>query len=564
MSTKYIFYLIFLISLVLSGCASFGSLTGGPIDRDPPELIPERSEPNFQTRFNKKTIILEFNEFIQVRNPVNEVVVSPPLSYLPQVKARAQKLIFEFNEKEILKPNATYSINFGEAISDFTEGNKLENFKFVFSTGDQIDTMKISGKVINAFSGAPEEEILVMLYNNLADSAVVKEKPFYYSRTNKSGEYSIENIRTDTFRMLALKDLNKNIIYNPPGEWIGFAENFIVFDTIESQKLDLVIAPPSVKRRVTERKQELAGRLNVLLNEKPDSILPHSIIPPDVKGQMTLRKDTLIYWYTEAPDSFQIAFSFDTIMVKSNLFTGKKPAKLSYDKSLLPRDIGVFEKFNVYFPHVIVDIMIDSIRFSYDSLKNEVAFDVNADTYGQLSFEAEWPEDKEITIMALPGSFTDVYGNINDTLTIKFKTLSESKFGEIVLDIKSLDSTMQYILELMEGDKFFHRKIIADVPEFQWVLLRQRPGTYSVVISEDANRNGKLDPADYWKQTQPEKRKKFDLENLKENWTLETELLWVAPEIIEEDEEEDINLDADSANEKNEDEEEDDDDKRNE
>ena len=139
----------------------------------------------------------------------------------------AQKTI-EFAEDEILKENATYQINFGNAVKDFSVGNIFENYVFVFSTGPVIDSLSVSGKVIDELTGEPVKDVLVMLYENLADSALILDKPFYFSKTTDDGSFQLNNLRADTFQLFGLKDENVSYTYDLPEERVAFYNKHII------------------------------------------------------------------------------------------------------------------------------------------------------------------------------------------------------------------------------------------------------------------------------------------------------------------------------------------------
>ena len=132
---------------------------------------------------------------------------------VPTVTTKLKKLRFEFAEEEVLKEDATYSINFGDAVKDLTEGNPVPNFKFVFSTGDFIDSLKMEGTIVDALTGKPVEDVLYMLYKNLADSVVQTEKPFYFGKSDKTGTFTIENIKAGQYKAFALEDQDVNYLY---------------------------------------------------------------------------------------------------------------------------------------------------------------------------------------------------------------------------------------------------------------------------------------------------------------------------------------------------------------
>ena len=188
--------------LLFGSCHNQIQLTGGPKDEAPPVLDTTLSTPNNQVRFDKQEITLYFDEYVSVRDPIKQILVTPPLIYAPQVTERLERITFEFDDKEVLKENATYVINFGESIIDYNESNKLENFTMVFSTGDYIDSLSIRGNVIDSKTQQASPEYLVMLYESVYDSVVYKEKPFYFARTDMEGQFEINNLRADTFLSL--------------------------------------------------------------------------------------------------------------------------------------------------------------------------------------------------------------------------------------------------------------------------------------------------------------------------------------------------------------------------
>ncbi len=222
--TKYIVYSILVI---IYGCAKIGSPTGGPKDETPPEVV--ASEPgNYSTEFTGKKIEIKFNEFIQLKNIYNELLISPPLEERPVTKLKGKGLVIDLNNE--LRDNTTYTLYFGNAIADNNEGNILPDFEFVVSTGSYVDSMSVTGKLVNAFNLKPEDEpVYIMLYENLNDSAPYLEIPAYVGRTKKDGTFAVNNIKTDTFKVFALKDGNSNLLFDAGNEKIAFIDtSFII------------------------------------------------------------------------------------------------------------------------------------------------------------------------------------------------------------------------------------------------------------------------------------------------------------------------------------------------
>ena len=227
---KHIIYLISIsLFLLIMGCAKQGSPQGGPKDEDPPavlECIPE----NYSTHFSENKIKIEFDEFVQLQNITQQLLVSPPLKNQPIVKLKGKSIEIEF--EDTLKRNTTYTFNFGNAIVDNHEGNPIVNYEYVFSTGNYIDSMAVRGKLANSFNlKPPTDPFYVMLYENLSDSAPILEFPSYIHRTNKEGFYSINNVKNDTFRVFALKDANNNMLFDLPNESIGFYDTTLILSS---------------------------------------------------------------------------------------------------------------------------------------------------------------------------------------------------------------------------------------------------------------------------------------------------------------------------------------------
>jgi uncharacterized protein (DUF2141 family) len=172
---------------------------------------------------------MTFDEFVTIKNLNNELIVSPPLKERPTMKMHGKTFILNLNNK--LRDSITYTFNFGSAITDFHEGNVLLNYEFIVSTGDFLDSLSASGKVLQAADLQPSKDpVLVMMYNNLNDSAPLLEMPLYLGKTGKEGNFNINNIKTGTYRIFALKDVNRNMIYDLPDEWVAFSDSAFVFD----------------------------------------------------------------------------------------------------------------------------------------------------------------------------------------------------------------------------------------------------------------------------------------------------------------------------------------------
>ena len=224
--------------ILFSRCArEMTTLTGGPRDTIPPVLV-ESEPPNYSVEFDSKEIEIEFNEFIQLEEMEQQFLSSPPFEEDPEIKMKGKGIEIELQEP--LEDSTTYTLNFGNAIVDYTEGNPIRNFKYVFSTGKSLDSMRVEGRAYDAFNLKARENVLVMLYDELNDSVPYKRIPDYVSRTDEQGYYSISNIRQDTFKVFALDDLNNNYLYDSREEQIGFVDSLAIFEKQMIEQYDTI------------------------------------------------------------------------------------------------------------------------------------------------------------------------------------------------------------------------------------------------------------------------------------------------------------------------------------
>jgi hypothetical protein len=230
-SKTLFFNIILLLILFTIRCASPGAISGGPKDEEPPVLV--KSVPkDYATNFKGKKIRIDFDEFIQLKDVSQQFNVSPPLKKKPKVWLKNKSVVVEYSDT--LKDSTTYTLSFGNSIVDNNEGNVLANFEFVFSTGAFIDSLGIRGGIVDAFSLNPDKDpLLLMLYSNLADSAPFKEVPLFTGRSDKDGNFAINNVKPGTYRLYGIKDKNFNYKYDPGSEPIAFFDTLVQLDTFK-------------------------------------------------------------------------------------------------------------------------------------------------------------------------------------------------------------------------------------------------------------------------------------------------------------------------------------------
>ncbi|MEE4177679.1 MAG: Ig-like domain-containing protein [Bacteroides sp.] len=260
-------FLIILTGLFFFACANVVSPAGGPTDETPPMVV--RSTPsNFSPNFQGGEIRIYFDEFIQLKEINQNLLVSPPLENQPEVRIKGRSVILELNEE--LRANTTYNFFFGDAISDITESNPIPNFQFVVSTGPFVDSLSVMGQVADAFSLEPSEGIYVMLYENVYDSVPYLERPVYLSKTNKEGFFEITNMRDGQYMMFALEDLNSNFLFDLPNERIAFLDSLVTPEFIEPSSG----APEPGGEREPSEPEGRPGTETIAAGEQADVMIP--------------------------------------------------------------------------------------------------------------------------------------------------------------------------------------------------------------------------------------------------------------------------------------------------
>ena len=312
--------------LIVYACASTGTPDGGPYDETPPKFVRATPEPN-ATGNTRKKISIEFDEFIKIENAAEKVIISPPQTEMPEVKASGKKVLVEFFDT--LRNNTTYTIDFGDAIVDNNEGNPMGNFAYAFSTGETIDTMEVSGTVLNAQDLEPIKGIQVGLHKNLNDTAFTKLPFDRISRTDSRGHFSIKGVATGKYRIYALKDGNQNYLFDSKTEIIAYSDSIIIpsmepatrqdttWNAIDTLKIDTIktihythFMPDNLVLRafkeentmqyLAKSEREQLNRFSLYFSAKADTL-------PTIKGldfdekdafiiEPSIKNDTIRYW----------------------------------------------------------------------------------------------------------------------------------------------------------------------------------------------------------------------------------------------------------------------------
>ena len=298
---KYIFRLLFLFSLLITvSCAKRGNITGGDKDTIAPVLTASFPK-NLSTNFTAKEIVLNFDEYVKMKNVNKQLIVSPPLKYPPEILPMNASKKITIKIKDTLQPNTTYSLNFGQSIEDKNEGNPYSQFKYVFSTGSYIDSLKLNVKVKDALEKKTDNFVSVMLYEineKYTDSTIYKETPNYITNTLDSLKIvTLDNIKAGKYLLIALKD-NGNNKYNPKSDKIGFQKDYITIpnDTI----FEVELFKEVLDFKALKPSQASGNRILVGYEGKPKgvkvSVKNGETEIPSIVTQFP-KKDSLQVWY---------------------------------------------------------------------------------------------------------------------------------------------------------------------------------------------------------------------------------------------------------------------------
>jgi len=268
-----VIYLVSVSTLLLIGCAKIVAPTGGPKDEQHP-LIVESNPPSHTTNFDKNQISITFDEFIQLKDLNQNLIISPPVEEKPMIRVKGKALNIRFYGE--LQDSTTYNIYFGSSVQDFNEGNPIENFQYVLSTGENIDSLSVEGVVLNAFNLLPEEGVFVMLYKEKEDSVPIKQIPNYISKTDKDGYFRINNISHNQYKIFCLRDANRNYLFDKPNEDIAFIDSLIQFELVSHEHVDTFYVSDSLHIHENNDAGENEKMIDTIITEIHDFYPVHN------------------------------------------------------------------------------------------------------------------------------------------------------------------------------------------------------------------------------------------------------------------------------------------------
>ena len=540
------FRVLLVLFLFFQACANIISPTGGEQDITPPMVISSEPE-NFSPNFASKRITITFDEFFQLGDVFSEVLISPPLKHDPKIQIRKKTLSITLYDT--LLPNTTYSINFGDAISDITESNILENYQYVFSTGTYVDSLSISGLAKYAFTHEAEKGILIMLYNDHADSVVQTSKPYYFTRTDEDGQFRISHIRGGVYKLFALKDQNLNFLFDLPNEDIAFPDNLIKISDKESDStIQLYLFQEDKgKQIILKHDAKTFAKIRLRFSRKADSI---KLMPLSYDGyfECITQTDTIHCWlddiYLESLD-LQVSNNteiLDTLTLnipsipRDSVLSAKLFIKPPWKKSQKVKRIDINKPLLLKFQNPVLNFDFNQLTLLEDSdqVKVNPQPSWNDSIKRSLSIFYDWKPGTIYKLVVDSASFEDIYHTSNDSLILRFRSRAKVEYGNLKLLIQLTDSTSNYFLELFQKDKIIKKSHLSfsslgaeasaeeALNSAELKIDYLHPGVYKIRVVQDSNKNGKWDTGDYLKHRQPESIFYYPEEiNLRANWEME-------------------------------------------
>lgn len=513
--------------LCLNSCASQSSPNGGPRDTIAPSLDTS-FPPNFTTNFKSRTIELIFDEYINLKNPNQQILISPLLKNKPEIKLKGETIFIEF--KDSLKANSTYTISFGSSITDFREGNANKTFKYIFSTGSFIDSLAFTGHVRKTLTGENEQDLFVALFevpdsiDNL-DSLAYKNIPTYYGFTDENGHFKMDYLKSGNFLFLGFDDLDGDFKLNGNEKNIVFKKEIIATSENEGE-LDFFSFEPEPELKYFGARHQGYGKISFGFNKKAqnpsiklmnaDSILK---LYPNEKG------DSLHYWFghSENVDSlvFLVDIGFgpmDTSIVflreyeKSKLNLGAKIVKVKRGDTLVL-------KSNI--PLVSRDTSKMRMIRGSDTLSLKF-FPVN-DPF-TIKISNQLSQKPAFDLVFLKNSFFGINGEKNDSIGIKFRNLKAEDLGNLDFKVIAFDK-QKLVLEIYDS-----KSNLVQSHSFQdsttLNLKRFYPGKYKARVVFDSNEDGIWTTGNPKKRIQAERVAEYQEEiEIRANWDLE--LKWL-------------------------------------
>ena len=565
--------------LALQSCANRGSgPQGGPKDTEPPVLLSATPE-NGNTNFNAKSIILEFNELVSVNNPLQNITFSPPQKNSPTVKGLGKKVSITFQDS--LLPNTTYTIEIKKCIVDYTESNPFADYVYTFSTGDKVDSLQISGKVIDAETLAARKNYTVGIYSNLSDTAFTKTRFEKIAKTNENGEFTIYGVAEGTYNLFAIKDAGGVNFYQNKGTDIAFLDSTITpyahlhgkvdtlwtdstktrYDNVTLNAYNEYFPKGLILKTFKERdiihrlksyKRNSKNTFTLIFSEPQDKepelkLLSDSSFAEPFLKEKTNRTDSLVFWVKDSllykQDSLHISVSYlktdslgESVSQTDSLYLIYRETKAEKRKREnstnnhvlnfthnLNKSLEVYDTVKFVFNEPIKEVITDSIKLSLkvDTLFEKVNYKVMFDDSickKKLYLIFKKELGGNYQLEIDSASITSIYGKVNDRFNKPLKIKKLEDYSNLY--IKFNENIPNGIVQLLSEREVVIRE--CPVQDAEAYFEDVNPAAYYIRMYIDENGNNKWDAGNLEKKIQPEMVYYYPKRlQLRANWDME-------------------------------------------
>lgn len=524
----FVYSVVFAVAIMLSGCAQINPLQGGQKDSFAPRIDSVGTYPvNGQTNFTGQIVELKFSEYIALNNPTENILITPQLITKPTYRVKNKKLIIAF--VDTLSANTTYTISFNHAITDITEKNDSV-FQFVFSTGDYIDSLTLSGVVRDAFTNKPAENYLIGLYatstNTPLDSVPFVDMPVYIAQTNTAGLFKLNYLKGGEYLVYAIKDGNRNLKLDPSEDRAFMPSGPIVINDSTANVELLAFHENSNEVKIIRSKFEYPGKLTFIFSQPTDSFSVKSSM--NLIQESTNVNDSLVFWLEQNPTPKMEFITIlngisDTIKpLYKGVPTLKVTPKLNFTTNLVTGKLLPKDSLKIGFSEPISSISTNGIHYF---TKDTVELDAPLYVVQNCRSIVFTSSDVNIRFVKIDsGAVQSYFGNSNSSdewVLIEF--LDQNYFGTLQLNIDSTFNVPVLVQLLDTKNEVVAEQSFGANPLIFYDLA---PGKYQVRLILDENNDGLWSTGSLKENKMPEKAiYNKELIDIKSNWEKEVDWL---------------------------------------
>lgn len=501
-----------LVWMLLAACAQVREITGGDKDVEPPRLL-AADPPDQSTGFRGQRIVLQFDERIQLDRVRDRLLISPPLSKPPTVRITGATNV-TIDLEGPLEENTTYTFGIGEVVKDLSEGNIAGGLAYVISTGDHLDSMVVSGRLVNAFSGAVEKDALVSLYSADDTTTIRTGRPSYATRSNAEGRFILRYLRHGRYRLHALRDQNANYRYDLPNEEVAFLDTLVVpapDDTVQQQYTLHLFAAVGPVQAIREVRVIPDGALRLVLARPAGEVAIRDVAR--IGGilrwtpEWSVKRDTVLLWPsdTTALDEGRYELRLDTTILDTVRY--RRVERLPYHVGLraVVREGGdeAFVELRAERPIVA----LDTARMEVERDSVPIPFSIESDSLNRRLFRlrTDLQPGGSATLILLPKALMDEHGGSNDSLRVGLGRAAEKSTGTLRIRLdERVERNAAVILQLLDTQGRTVRESRLAIGETAVTWERLAPGNHTIRMIFDLNDNGQWDTGDLDTGVQPE------------------------------------------------------------